>query len=563
MSNAVERLEHINRIHDDEPARAAELLRTLDVADLPAERLRLLAFLVNHVLGEKLGSWREAAARLAPLAGQADATLATLRQYAVAAHCAGELAQAQAACDVLAQKAGVEPELAGLLVRTCALSFAPAAPPAELAMLARRSVAFAASSLDESYGAAFNNATTGLYYATRDEPLTAPLREALQRGADAALVFWLRAGSWMEHERAHYLCAKIALRVGELPAAVAHAERGLAIVTANGDDAVERAFLLQLLAAGVERSGQSTRAAQIRLEAARLNVALDADLQGLLAQDAAEFPAPPPAPRVAFIGGGNLATALIGGLQRDGALAALHVVEVDAARRAQLEREHGATTAAAPDATLAGFDVVVLAVKPQQMREACSALRPYVGTALLLSVAAGIRAVDIARWCGRARVVRAMPNTPSLIGAGISGMAALAETDPAQRALAARIMESVGPVLWFDDEAQLDAVTAVSASGPAYVFRFIEALQQAGRELGFSEAQARTLAIATFTGASALAAQSTEPVDVLRARVTSKGGTTAAALARMEAGGIGETIVAGVRAAAERAREMGDEFGQD
>jgi pyrroline-5-carboxylate reductase len=265
---------------------------------------------------------------------------------------------------------------------------------------------------------------------------------------------------------------------------------------------------------------------------------------------------------VAFIGGGNLATALVGGLARDGALAALHVVEVDAARRAQWAREHGAGTAAVPDAALSAMDVIVLAVKPQQMHEVCSALAPHVGRALLLSVAAGIRASDIARWCGSRHVVRAMPNTPALIGQGISGVAALPEVSAAQRDLATRVLSAAGTVVWFDDEAQLDPVTAISGSGPAYVFHFIEALQRAGREFGFSEAQARQLAIATFSGAAQLAAQSDEPVSVLRERVTSKGGTTAAALAVMAADDLDGRIVAATRAADARAREMGEEFGR-
>ncbi|MCU0951774.1 MAG: pyrroline-5-carboxylate reductase [Burkholderiaceae bacterium] len=270
----------------------------------------------------------------------------------------------------------------------------------------------------------------------------------------------------------------------------------------------------------------------------------------------------PPRARVAFIGGGNLATALVGGLARDGALASLHVVEVDAERRAQWAREHGAITAAAPDAALAGVDVIVLAVKPQQMREVCAVLAPHVGDALLLSVAAGIRATDIARWCGTRRVVRSMPNTPALIGQGISGVAALPEVTPAERALATRILAAAGEVVWFDDEAQLDPVTAISGSGPAYVFHFIEALQRAGCEFGFSEAQARQLAIATFSGAVQLAAQSEEPLAVLRERVTSKGGTTAAALAVMAADDVAGRIVAATRAANARAREMGDAFGR-
>ncbi len=280
------------------------------------------------------------------------------------------------------------------------------------------------------------------------------------------------------------------------------------------------------------------------------------------AQRATAAAAPPPLPRVAFIGGGNLAAALISGLRREGG-GAPHVVEIDEARRAHLEREFGASTAAQPNAALAQAEVVVLAVKPQQLRQACYALRPHLGDSLLLSVAAGIRAADIARWCGSERVVRAMPNTPALIGAGITGMAALPGVGADARCQAERILAAVGTVVWFDDESQLDAVTAVSGSGPAYVFRFIEALQAAGRDLGLSEAQARQLAIATFTGAAQLAAQSDEPPALLRERVTSRGGTTAAALACLEAAGIEATIVAAVRAAAARARELGDEFGQE
>lgn len=267
--------------------------------------------------------------------------------------------------------------------------------------------------------------------------------------------------------------------------------------------------------------------------------------------------------KIAFIGGGNMAGALIGGLRRAGAAAAdLLAVEIDAARRAQLQREFGIATAAAPDALLAGFEVLVLAVKPQQMKAACAALAPHVGAQLVLSVAAGIRARDLARWLGTHAIVRAMPNTPALIGRGISGLAALAGVSAAQRAAAETILRAVGEVVWFDDEAQLDAVTAVAGSGPAYVFYFIEALIDAGRELGFTEAQARALALATFNGAAELAARSAEPVSVLRERVTSKGGTTAAALASLDNDGVKAAIVRAVAAAQRRAQELGDEFGR-
>jgi pyrroline-5-carboxylate reductase len=266
--------------------------------------------------------------------------------------------------------------------------------------------------------------------------------------------------------------------------------------------------------------------------------------------------------KIAFIGGGNMAGALIGGLRRAGTDAAdLLAVEIDAARRAQLQREFGIATAAAPDAALSAFDVLVLAVKPQQMKPACATLAPHVRDQLVLSVAAGIRARDLARWLDTQAIVRAMPNTPALIGRGVSGLAALAAVSETQRDAAEKILRAVGAVVWFDDEAQLDAVTAVSGSGPAYVFYFIEALIDAGRELGFTEPQARTLALATFTGAAELAARSAEPVSVLRERVTSKGGTTAAALASLDKDGVDAAIVRAVAAAHRRAVELGDEFG--
>jgi pyrroline-5-carboxylate reductase len=561
--NAPDILAEIDGYHDAEPSRAATALRALDAAALDDAGRRSFAFLVNHVLGEKLGCWSEAAALLAPLAA-AGAPLPVLRQHAVAAHLAGDADSARAAIARLAAQAGADPAAARLAVEVAALGFTAltATHGATLMALAARAAALPPGPLDAAFAAGFNNVTNALYYATREAPLAATLRGGLRRGAEAALLYWLRAGGWQEHERAHYLRAKIALRTGEPVAAVAHAERGLAIVAANGDDAVERAFLLPLMAAAVERCGEPARAAALRDQLAQLDAALDADTRALLAQDLAEFPPLPPAPRVAFVGGGNLAAALIGGLRRDGAAAVPHVVEIDAGRRALLEREFGATTAAQPDAALARAEVIVLAVKPQQMREACAALRPHVGGALLLSVAAGIRAADIARWCGSARVVRAMPNTPALIGAGITGMAALPDVGVDARRQAERILAAVGTVVWFDDEAQLDPVTAVSGSGPAYVFRFIEALQQAACEVGLDEEQARRLAIATFAGAAQLAAQSDEPVAVLRERVTSKGGTTAAALAVLEKAQVADAVVAAVRAADARARQMGDEFGQ-
>jgi pyrroline-5-carboxylate reductase len=268
--------------------------------------------------------------------------------------------------------------------------------------------------------------------------------------------------------------------------------------------------------------------------------------------------------QICFIGGGNMAGALINGLLRAGTDAAsITAIEIDAARRHQLQNELGVRALAAPDASIDGADVFVLAVKPQQMREVCAALRAHVSRQLVLSIAAGIRADDIARWLGTRCVVRAMPNTPALVGCGISGLAALDGVSTAQRSSAERILAAAGSVVWVAGDEQLDAVTALSGSGPAYVFFFIEALQEAGRAMGFDAGQSRKFAIETVAGAAHLAATSEEALEVLRARVTSKGGTTAAAITRMEADRVKEHLVAAVLAARTRAVELGAEFGRD
>lgn len=269
--------------------------------------------------------------------------------------------------------------------------------------------------------------------------------------------------------------------------------------------------------------------------------------------------------KIAFIGGGNMASALIGGLA--GKLtpgANIHVADPNPDALSKLSTQFGVITAPAVDGSVAGSDVVVLAVKPQQMKEVAAQLRPHVSTQLVLSIAAGIRAVDLSRWLGGHKaIVRTMPNTPALIGEGITGMAALEGVSPAQREAAEAIMRAVGAIVWLSDETLIDPVTAVSGSGPAYVFYFIEAMQQAAQEMGLSAEQGNELAIATFVGASRLAAQSSDPVSLLRERVTSKGGTTYAALTSMEASGVKDAIVKALKAAAERGRELGEEFGKD
>jgi pyrroline-5-carboxylate reductase len=267
--------------------------------------------------------------------------------------------------------------------------------------------------------------------------------------------------------------------------------------------------------------------------------------------------------KTAFIGGGNMAAALIGGLIKRGvAPADLYAVDIDEDARRRTEQQFGIGTGAAADAALGAFDAIVLAVKPQALKSVALALAPHLSAQLVISIAAGIRGADLSRWLGGyARVVRTMPNTPALIGMGVTGLVALPGVDEAGRALASQVLGAVSEAVWFDDEAKIDAVTAISGSGPAYVFYFIEALQEAARQLGMDERQGRALAVATFTGAAQLAAQSDEPPSVLRERVTSKGGTTAAALASFDAQGVKEAIVRGVLAADARAKEMGDELG--
>lgn len=269
--------------------------------------------------------------------------------------------------------------------------------------------------------------------------------------------------------------------------------------------------------------------------------------------------------KIAFIGGGNMATALIAGLAGQLADATdLHVVDPNAEALARLAQQYGVSTASGVGAQVAGSDVVVLAVKPQQMRDVAASLAPQLRGQLLLSIAAGIRIADLSRWLGGyGAIVRSMPNTPALIGMGITGMVAQAGVSEAQRAAADQVMRAVGKTVWLDDEAKIDPVTAVSGSGPAYVFFFLEAMQQAALEMGLSAEQGRELALATFTGAAQLAAQSGDPVEVLRQRVTSKGGTTHAAITSMEASGVKQAIVEAMKAAAARGRELGDELGKD
>jgi pyrroline-5-carboxylate reductase len=269
--------------------------------------------------------------------------------------------------------------------------------------------------------------------------------------------------------------------------------------------------------------------------------------------------------KITFIGGGNMAVALLGGLKKQGfSAAAIQVVEPQPAARERLTEAFGVRCVAAIDAAALNCEVLVLAVKPQIMREAVQPLAGQLRSQLVISIAAGLRLPDLSRWLGGyRRLVRTMPNTPALIGAGITALCADPAVSHDDREMAEKILTAVGRTLWIDDEAQMDAVTAVSGSGPAYVFYFIEALEAGARELGFSADAARLLAIETFLGATRLAESSADPVGLLRERVTSKGGTTEAALRSFDADHIAEAIRRGVNAAAARGRELGEILGKD
>jgi len=269
--------------------------------------------------------------------------------------------------------------------------------------------------------------------------------------------------------------------------------------------------------------------------------------------------------KLTFIGGGNMANALVGGLIAKGAKrASLTVVEPVAAARRRLASRCRVRTCAAPDARALAADTLVLAVKPQDMRAAAAPLAGRLGGALVISIAAGIRLKDLSRWLGgHAKLIRCMPNTPALIGAGITGLYAPAGVSAAEKRRAERILGALGATVWVGDEALLDTVTAVSGSGPAYVFWFIEQLALAGESLGLAAEVSRKLALQTVLGSAQLAARSKEPPGVLRERVTSKGGTTAAALAVFEQARLAEHFRRAIEAASRRGAELGELLGRD
>ena len=264
---------------------------------------------------------------------------------------------------------------------------------------------------------------------------------------------------------------------------------------------------------------------------------------------------------IAFIGGGNMARAIVGGLVKSGRAAqTVTVVDPDEAQRLRLQGEFGVRTLARADSTLAAARTVVWAVKPQFFQAAAQGCTAHLGPALHLSVMAGIRSDSIALAVGSERVVRAMPNTPALIGQGIAGLYARGGVDATDRASVEALLAPTGEALWLAQEAALDAVTAVSGSGPAYVFYVLEAMVQAACAMGLTEDQGKQLALATFAGATSLARASDETPQALRAQVTSKGGTTHAASSELEASGVKDAFVRAIGKAQQRAGELGDEF---
>ncbi|WP_202844352.1 pyrroline-5-carboxylate reductase [Luteimonas saliphila] len=263
---------------------------------------------------------------------------------------------------------------------------------------------------------------------------------------------------------------------------------------------------------------------------------------------------------VAFVGGGNMARSLVGGLVAAGTdPATIRVADPNAQARDALAADFGVRAFAAAAEAVEGAGTWVFAVKPQVMREVCAGLAgtAQAGGPLVISIAAGITSMQLQRWLGGATaVVRSMPNTPALLGAGVTGLYANAQVDAGGRASAERLLASAGATVWIDDEALMDAVTGTSGSGPAYVFLLAEAMEEAAIAEGLPAAAARTLASQTILGAARMLTESGEPPSELRRRVTSPNGTTQAAIETFEAGGFRALVARAIRAATRRGGEL-------
>jgi hypothetical protein len=286
-------LDEIDRIHDDAPEHAAQLLRGFDATGIPVPRLGQLAFLFNHVLGEKLGLWNEAAERIATLATRTDAPPGVWRQLFAAQTLRGDALGAAAARVGLARATGADDNDANTAGELTVLAYVPdpLAHAADVLALAKAANIDQATPLDAALAACFNNVTARLLDASRKVELGPTEKRALQAGAEAARRFWYRAGQWLQHERADYLCAKVDVRIGEAAEAVRAAERGLRLVEANGNDAIERAFLLLPLAAAHAALGDDARAAPLRAEAAELAREFDEELMKAYELDKEELAA--------------------------------------------------------------------------------------------------------------------------------------------------------------------------------------------------------------------------------------------------------------------------------
>jgi len=268
--------------------------------------------------------------------------------------------------------------------------------------------------------------------------------------------------------------------------------------------------------------------------------------------------------KLAFIGGGNMATALIAGLNsQQFKMSDIIVVELDADKRQQLTRQFGVNTSDEL-ADIAAYEVILLAIKPQQLPTLAKNLAPILKAQLVISIAAGVRIKDLSRWLDNYKsIIRAMPNTPAQIQAGVTGLYAPPQVSKPQIAMADQILCAAGSTVWLDAEEKLDTITAISGSGPAYVFYFIEALQEAAIALGLSEQEAKQLSIATFKGSSLLADISTTPTSILREQVTSKGGTTEQGILSLENSKVKQAMILATKKAYERAITLGDELGKD
>jgi pyrroline-5-carboxylate reductase len=263
--------------------------------------------------------------------------------------------------------------------------------------------------------------------------------------------------------------------------------------------------------------------------------------------------------KIAFVGGGNMATALISGLMRKPRPGTqVSVAEPNEQARQKLKADHAVETYATAAEAVTDADVIVLAVKPQVMPAVLAEIRGKVEpTQLVLSIAAGTTIASISAQLSEDQaVIRCMPNTPALIGAGISGLCASAHCRQHHREQAERILAAAGDTVWIEDENLMDAVTAVSGSGPAYFFLLTEALARAGESLGLPANVAQQLATRTCAGAGAMLARAHESPEELRRRVTSPGGTTEAALEAFEQGGLNELVRQAVTAADRRGREL-------